>query len=557
MGHGFLSELLCLKYPSKFWIWNAITENYLSKMKIDIKSELPVGKKTDEGAIYIAMKPHMKRILDGLKDNGLIDATFLDVDLFIWWMKDQNALLVSPIMEPKSSKFPRLYEALSHSKNIILYGPPGTGKTYIIQQFVKEFLNSQLFKPKSAKEVRFDVIRDLTWYELIALAMYLKDKSNKYKVADLQNDELISDYFSNVKGRTKNINATLWSQLQMHTIPDSKTVKSQNRNEPALFDKTPGAAWYLTSEGIEYAEANFKEALELLSGKKEPDKEISLRRYITFLTFHQSYAYEDFIEGIRPIPDGNGNITYRVEPGVFKDICNKAKNDGNNKYILVIDEINRGNIAKVFGEIITLIEDDKRLGEENELSLILPYSKEDFGVPSNLYVIGSMNTADRSIALLDIALRRRFTFLEMMPDYSIIDEEIDTIKLKLLLETINSRISSLIDRDHQIGHSYFCGIINKLRTTGIEDAKNELRFVWYKKIIPLLQEYFYNNGERLKIVLGDFISEDNSNSKDIELQEKALNRSYNINEFENWSEFSVALNNIMGHKENKEESIIE
>ena len=161
--------------------------------------------------------------------------------------------------------------------------------------------------------------------------------------------------------------------------------------------------------------------------------------------------------------------------------------------MIVIDEINRANIAKVFGELITLIEDDKRIGARNELKVTLPYSQEEFGVPKNLYILGTMNTSDRSIALLDIALRRRFTFIELKPDPELLKEiVIDGIHCDRLLTQLNKRITLLIGRDYQIGHSYFMNIEN------IED----LRFTWYHRIIPLLQEYFYHDSKRLSAVIG-------------------------------------------------------
>lgn len=164
---------------------------------------------------------------------------------------------------------------------------------------------------------------------------------------------------------------------------------------------------------------------------------------------------------------------------------------GVKKYVLIIDEINRGNIAKIFGELITLIEESRRLGETEATEVTLPYSGESFGVPNNLYIIGTMNTADRSIALLDTALRRRFEFKEMMPDPSQIERDIEGVNLRKLLEKMNERIRVLLDREHQIGHTYFF----------VVKDMNSLKKAFQNRIIPLLQEYFYDNYEKINLVL--------------------------------------------------------
>lgn len=265
-------------------------------------------------------------------------------------------------------------------------------------------------------------------------------------------------------------------------------------------------------------------ALEIL-GYEGPDdraeKLKAFKRYrdvehrIVFTTFHQSMSYEDFVEGIKPVMTSASeeSVGYRIEDGIFKKIALKAAeakktaadsgNSGDINYVLIIDEINRGNIANIFGELITLIEDSKRAGEKEAISVKLPYSKETFSVPNNLYIIGTMNTADRSVEALDSALRRRFVFEEMMPCPDLLKDvkvkNLD-ISLKDLLETINGRIEILKDREHQIGHSYFMGFV---KGEACEIEAEKLLPVFKNNIIPLLQEYFYGDYEKILLVLGD------------------------------------------------------
>ena len=210
-----------------------------------------------------------------------------------------------------------------------------------------------------------------------------------------------------------------------------------------------------------------------IQNNENSNEELSaeLKERTAFVTFHQSFGYEDFIEGFRP----NKNAEITIQQGIFKQICRNANDNPDEHYYLIIDEINRGNISKIFGELITLIEEDKR----DRLEVTLPYSKEPFSVPSNLYIIGTMNSTDKSIALIDVALRRRFTFLKMEPNASLIENK----EARVVFEKLNDFLKERLDDDHQIGHSYFMKIENE----------DDLKFVLEYKIKPLLEEYFYGD----------------------------------------------------------------
>jgi 5-methylcytosine-specific restriction endonuclease McrBC GTP-binding regulatory subunit McrB len=252
---------------------------------------------------------------------------------------------------------------------------------------------------------------------------------------------------------------------------------------------------------------------------------------IETVTFHPSYSYQDFVEGLTVKNNDKKQIEYVVKDGIFKRICNRARANQNYNYVLIIDEINRGDISSIFGELFTLLEDDKREGESETLSINLPYSKDEIGnpkkliVPSNLYILATMNTVDKSIALIDVALRRRFDFQECMPIYdNKIFPKYKGIDLSKLLKSINDRITVLKNEHYQIGHSYFLKITNK----------TELKEVMENDILPLLKEYFYDDWKSICAVL----HQDYNNPKNGFLIAETIDKSNFKKEFHDLIEYS-------------------
>lgn len=297
------------------------------------------------------------------------------------------------------------------------------------------------------------------------------------------------------------------------TSRELKSTPHPLKEEPYEFNRSSlnqilygppgtGKTYNVVKYAVELIEGRTISSNEAYSDvKKRYDKYLN-EGQIKFTTFHQSFSYEEFVEGIRPvIEDRYGKettvahsettVVYKAFNGVFKSLCEKAAKNPSKKYVSIIDEINRGNISKIFGELITLIEDSKR-----GTIAFLPYSQKEFFVPENLYILGTMNTADRSIAMLDTALRRRFDFIEMMPQPSLLGKCGD-IDLCEMLMAINERLEYYYDREHSIGHAYF--MTKNGSITRIEELKN----IFNTKIIPLLQEYFFDDYEKIKLILND------------------------------------------------------
>jgi 5-methylcytosine-specific restriction protein B len=213
---------------------------------------------------------------------------------------------------------------------------------------------------------------------------------------------------------------------------------------------------------------------------------------VTMLTFHPSYGYEDFVEGFRPVPSQEAGLKLELQDGVFKRSCRAAQSDPEKRFVVFIDEINRGNLPRILGELITVIEADKR-----GMSIVLPQSRQPFTVPPNLYIVGTMNTADRSIKVLDAAIRRRFAFHELMPDSSLLTgQQFGDLLLDRLLDHLNATAVRKVGREKQIGHSVF--LVDEEPVSDLGEFAKRMRF----EVIPLLQEYCYEDYGTLAEFLG-------------------------------------------------------
>lgn len=389
-------------------------------------------------------------------------------------------------------------------KNQILYGPPGTGKTYntvveaikiLNKSLYDEYISEQQTKTYNDLKTEFNKLKEEGRIEFITF-----HQSYSY-------EEFVEGIKPDLKRKnTKNVNYVLKNGVFKNICEHAIKMPYSEIPFDYLYDKFKekypvGSSFKTThperSDGpfsiMEYLDDGFKI-------NKNSDNNPKLTKNNLEKCFNENCSSLEETKNIT----GDKNSYYYPILLILKDLENELKESKQAKElkkepcVLIIDEINRGNISKIFGELITLIEEDKRLGEKHALTITLPYSQDTFGVPSNLYIIGTMNTSDRSIASVDIALRRRFKFKEIMPDLTLIkdfEDKGNSIALNKIIETLNKRISALLDRDHQIGHSYFIEVKDITITT--------LKQVWFDSVMPLLNEYFYGDWEKLQLILGE------------------------------------------------------
>lgn len=401
--------------------------------------------------------------------------------------------------------------------NQILFGAPGTGKTYHTKKMAVEIINGKKEKDRTREEINKEYeelieagqIVFTTFHQSLSYEDFIEgikpetiDGNVTYEVKDgifksicknAFSKEITSDNFEVVYQKLLDeIDNSVDNKLVLETLVHAKefTIYKNSKNNIRFHSNTEKA----------YEAVIKKEVLE------------------HYLKTGEALDWAPYTKSV---------ANYIIEK--YNYIQNEAIEP--KKHVLIIDEINRGNVSAIFGELITLLEDDKRKGNPEHTEVKLPYSGKEFSVPNNVYIIGTMNTADRSVEALDTALRRRFSFVEMQPNPEILSE-VENMDLSKLLETINQRIEVLIDKDHQIGHSYFIGIQD------LED----LRRTFKDKIIPLLEEYFYGDFGKIGLVLGGAFIESVENKttfpKNFEYEKDFLEdkKIYHITPSKDWDE---------------------
>lgn len=426
--------------------------------------------------------------------------------------------------------------------NQILYGPPGTGKTYNTVVKAMEILDNERYQ--EYEKLELSEKQDFYKNTLEPEFNRIKNEENRVEFVTFHQSYSYEEFVEGIKpyisewGNTDNEEVRYIGEdgifKRLCKKASSNLLKCNNNVKQISFEDVFNIFKEKYPEGSDCKNLltlSYKDDDNLIYhfGSQLQDRKIDLSKIKQLFTANEQYENStDFNKEY----DGNVALkgyyhTFYKELITLKNALEEQNqissttnsdyivNPNAPKYILIIDEINRGDVSKIFGELITLIEEDKRIGNPHQMKVTLPYSKESFGVPNNVYIIGTMNTADRSIALLDTALRRRFDFEEMMPKPELLKgKAVNNINLQTLLEKINQRITAQYDRDHQIGHSYLMGV----------ETKEQLERAYKNRILPLLNEYFYNESKTVAEILN--CTENDLKKLDaIEILKKAQNDS--------------------------------
>jgi 5-methylcytosine-specific restriction protein B len=437
---------------------------------------------------------------------------------------------------PVDPLYRQIAAALERKGQLILYGPPGTGKTYTARRFAVWWLLRQTGEA-GANAVLGDSERmalsekRLSTAQVARRVWWVVANPKQWSWEQLSEEGQVTYKYGRIKKNYALVQRGDWV-IGYQATPDKKIValarisgelQPREGGEPGIelewvaalkdgitYDELQKDPVLAGSEPLRsrcqgtlfaLSEAEADHLFSLLA-ERNPDLPVidagedgEIGR-LTRVTFHPSYTYEDFIEGFRPSEQGTGGLALKLEDGVFKRVCRAAQAHPDRPYLILVDEINRGNVAKILGELLTLLERDKR-----GLTVSLPQSKETFSIPPNVYLLGTMNTADRSIKLLDAALRRRFAFIEFMPDLELLrGAAVGELALDEFLEELNRRIARSEGREKQIGHAYLLDGGNPV--SEIEDFACCFR----EEILPLLQEYCYDEyGTLAKFIGGSLV----------------------------------------------------
>lgn len=410
--------------------------------------------------------------------------------------------------------------------NVIYTGVAGTGKTHQLLQIAKQY--TDYLPSVSDDELLAQLVQTLSWREVLCL-IFLNLQAGQQELAKVR--ELVDHPFFIAKAaqnsRENNLSSTAWLELRRHSPTDSKTVSFDNRASQAYFDKDHSGSWYLLPESrillsdLAQQLAEFEQARQDNQTHRVGKRPSSHQQRFSMVSFHQAYGYEEFVEGIRPVMtsaqsnqvntsqanNSSAQLNYAVQDGAFLKLCQRAARDPQQRYAMLIDEINRANVSRVFGELLSLIEPDKRASQPNAMTVNLAYSGRSFSVPDNVDIYATMNIQDHSLAPLDMALRRRFRFIDCPPQPKLLPtinihthasdsaaaEEIDLGKL---LMGLNARIIQSLGVEAQLGHAFLFAVrqLDQLQTALVEQIIPQLAQVAGDQA-AVLQYIFQDEGQ--------------------------------------------------------------